>query len=99
VGVSVSTILYNTHDAEYRIKICAYIYGPDDKQSYGCAIADTAYYEKWYYPFYWNTIVGKDYIGFIRSVYMWSFAKSLTNLYYSPLKNFPLKDSCSPYTD
>lgn len=97
IGVSLATLLYDTVNDQYKTKLCAYIYGTNSEEHADCAIADMAYEERWQYPYYWETRVGGGYKGFIYTLYMWSFAKAQTNLYYTPRKNTPTKDQCTAF--
>ena len=57
------------------------------------------YTETWNFPYQWDTKVGRGLKGYIKSIYIWSTYKALTNLYYTPRRNtdYRLLDRCSAF--
>ena len=80
-------------------KTCAYIWGPNEFERSGCAVIDDYWDETWYAPYYWDTRMGDGLIGFIKTVYIWDFYKAMTNLHYTPRRNYPYKNQCSPFNN
>jgi hypothetical protein len=82
----------------HRSKTCAYIQSPTNDKS-KCANFNGYVDETISSRGYYDTKIGLGLLGFIKTVYFWDFAKTLNTLSYSPRKNFPLKDRCSPFKD
>lgn len=97
--MSYAVLYYPVGGASYQSKVCVYILGPDNFEKSSCALINDYYDETLKKPYKWDTRMGKGMVGFIRNVYIWKTYKSLTHMYYTPRKNYPFKDKCSPFLD
>eukprot|EP00347_Sterkiella_histriomuscorum_P009708 403340186 len=99
VAVTMGALYYPTDLEYFQSKICAYIWGPNDSQQSSCAVINDYYDETLKRPYKWDTRVGQGLVGFIRNIYFWKTYKPLTHLYYTPRRNYPYKDKCSPFAN
>lgn len=82
---------------KYISKSCGYIVGPKGYEISACGILNDFYDESLSPRGAYETKMGKGFIGFIKTVYFWDFAKTINTLSYIPRRNLPIKDMCTPF--
>ncbi|CDW83830.1 UNKNOWN [Stylonychia lemnae] len=98
IGVSFATLYYPVDKESFQSKICMYLWGPYNYEKSGCGVINDYYDEVTEKPYFFDTRIGQGFTGFIRNAYIWKTYKSLTHMYYTPRRNYPLKNKCSPFT-
>lgn len=85
---------YNDHGLKYESKVLVYMNGPGGYERYQSVIFDDYYDETKSYPYKFDTKFGTGLVGFIRSAYIWTYAKAFNNLYMTGKRNHRHLDQC-----
>jgi len=64
-------------------RVCVLLMAGDLKEEAGCGNVNGYWDETEEFPYYYKTVLGKGYKGFIRSFYYWSSPKTINRMRYT----------------